>query len=265
MNNKMDDRIQSYKGNEYKIRDIHNRLLCLLDEFDKYCRERNISYSLAYGSLLGCVRSHGFIPWDDDVDVMMSRSDFNKFIDSMTNSEEQLSKDCQLICPSFLNKIYKTYGDGMSIFIDIYPIDNVPDNKWLEKYKLYLIQSLRQIIIGRNSRNKTLFRRYTRKAIAYFFSFPFSKSQLRKIYQLACSWGNDMVTSRVCCYCTTNKSYGRYHSADEITEIEYVDFEDIKMPIIAKYDSYLTREYGKEYMTPPKEKDRHPDHLNFKK
>ena len=259
----MEDRIISYKGNTYGVRDVHKALLPLLEMFDRHCKKYNIAYSLAYGSLLGCVRNHGFIPWDDDVDIMMKRSDFEKFLNSFEKKETDLSKNTYLDCPRFLYKLHNKNVDGNSFFIDIYPADNVPNNVLLEKLKLVLVQLLRQTIIGRNGRRYTLIR-VLRKIIAYSVSFPISKQQLLRIYLYVCSLGNSKESDRICFYCTTNASYGRYHSSMIMDNIVYSKFEEIMMPIIERYDAYLTREYGKEYMTPPKESERHPLH-NIKK
>ena len=64
--------------NEYGLETIHNDLLNLLKNFDGICRNNNIVYSLYAGSLLGAVREKGFIPWDDDVDVIMVYEEYVK-------------------------------------------------------------------------------------------------------------------------------------------------------------------------------------------
>ena len=64
-----------------ELRLIHPEILVLYRRFDEICVQNNISYTLDGGSLLGAVREHGFIPWDDDADVAMMRSDYEKFRD----------------------------------------------------------------------------------------------------------------------------------------------------------------------------------------
>ncbi len=66
-----------YKADVEKIRMISLRIL---DVLEAICTKLDISYMLAYGSLLGCIRHKGFIPWDDDMDIMMSKNDFNIFL-----------------------------------------------------------------------------------------------------------------------------------------------------------------------------------------
>ncbi|MFR2873113.1 MAG: LicD family protein [Veillonella atypica] len=60
-------------------KEFHDVLLKTLLHFDKFCRERDIVYSLAYGTLLGAIRHKGFIPWDDDIDICMDRENYDKF------------------------------------------------------------------------------------------------------------------------------------------------------------------------------------------
>ena len=69
-----------------KIRAIQEELLIDLKEFHKICVEHNIKYSLHGGTLLGAVREHGFIPWDDDVDVSMTREEYEKFLNALRST-----------------------------------------------------------------------------------------------------------------------------------------------------------------------------------
>lgn len=67
---------------KYDIKTIQELLLEDMIEFDRICRKYNITYWLCAGTLLGAIRHHGFIPWDDDIDIGMMRSDFNKFTEA---------------------------------------------------------------------------------------------------------------------------------------------------------------------------------------
>lgn len=65
---------------EEKLRQLQLIQLEILKFFDNFCREHNLKYSLYAGSLLGAIRHHAFIPWDDDLDVCMSRFEYDRFI-----------------------------------------------------------------------------------------------------------------------------------------------------------------------------------------
>lgn len=66
--------------NEYGTLEVQKGLLKLIKEFHAFCEANDIKYSLSWGSLLGAIRHKGFIPWDDDLDVMMDRKNYNTFI-----------------------------------------------------------------------------------------------------------------------------------------------------------------------------------------
>lgn len=65
---------------EYDIRKLQQAILIIMDEIHRICQEHNITYSICGGTLLGAVRHEGFIPWDDDLDIMMIRSEYERFI-----------------------------------------------------------------------------------------------------------------------------------------------------------------------------------------
>lgn len=127
----------------------------ILEAFDNFCKAHNLSYSLAYGTLLGAIRHQGFIPWDDDVDVIMARPDFEKLLELLKN--KSLSSefsygffdDPYYIYP-YLKIFYKksvvvehkleTKFTHTPIWIDVFPIDGIPKNKI--KAKLYFSLSI---------------------------------------------------------------------------------------------------------------------------
>ena len=91
------------------LQDHQKALMVLLQEFDRVCRELEIPYILFAGSLLGAVRHQGFIPWDDDIDVMMLRKDYDRFMKEADRVLDQekffLQKEFSEHWPMFFSKL----------------------------------------------------------------------------------------------------------------------------------------------------------------
>lgn len=203
----MPDRVISYSGNDYGARDVHNLLLPFLEKLDEHCRMYHLPYLLAFGSALGCVRHSGFIPWDDDVDIVMKRADYERFFESLKLGETVFSKNCRIEYPRHLCKLCDNTSTTIPIFVDLYPADLVPNGWFTSELKIVAVQAVKNIIIGRCGKRNTLFRKI-RKICAYAISFPFSKESLRNCFQAICQWGNKSSADRISCYSTVRETWG---------------------------------------------------------
>ena len=131
----------------------------ILRDVDKLCRENNLTYFVFYGTLLGTVRHKGFIPWDDDIDIIMPRADYNKIIALFKKNIGRL----RLICPENdratiypHGKIVDTGTDlyikgfrhvpGYGIGIDVFPIDYMSNDEQINKRRIKRAFLMRRLI-----------------------------------------------------------------------------------------------------------------------
>ncbi|MBQ4531275.1 MAG: LicD family protein [Lachnospiraceae bacterium] len=240
----------------------------MLLEVDRICRKYHIQYSIDGGTLLGAVRHKGFIPWDDDVDVIMLRKEYHKF-----------QKACkkELDMKRFFLQDYTTdanYRWGYAkirrknteyirlgqehlkqktgICIDIFVADNVPDNEVLKRIHYAACYCIRKIMyapLGEVNAEKILLRKWygilnhipidkvfwVRNLIAYHSN--------RKRTELISHYTFQYPKS--CTYGLPRKCF------DEFTELE---FEGYKFKAFKDYHTYLTMHYGDYMKLPPKEK-----------
>ena len=125
------------------LEQIHACLLEILKVVHKFCEDNGLRYSMAYGTLLGAVRHKGFIPWDDDIDLLMPRPDFEKFVATFGRGKVERYRclyntdDEYGSFHHFFAKVQDTHtvslqGDDsvyrFGINLDIFPVDGKPEN-----------------------------------------------------------------------------------------------------------------------------------------
>ena len=129
-----------FEGLDVNVSDVQRVQLEILIEFDRICKKHDIHYHLFAGTLLGCVRHKGFIPWDDDIDICLLRDDYNKFIsiceteldskyfmqtyETDPNSYKQSGK-LRKNDTTFLQSGYRGVDMHHGISISLMPLDNV--------------------------------------------------------------------------------------------------------------------------------------------
>ena len=248
------------------LSEIHAALFEILVEFDRVCREYNLRYSLDYGTLLGAVRHKGFIPWDDDVDVSMPRSDYERFLTLVNEgqirfaSHFMLSRDrgrgADYPYLKLMDTRYKTscfsHFEVPYLFLDIFPVDGVPDlpekqvRRWQKKVDRY------NFVIG-VTRWYTFNSRFGFIAwiLGFWYYLPFvfygRKRAAAKLQALAKNYPFEKCSK-------VDVGWGLTHDYVERECFEHyceVEFAGRKFMAISDWDKRLTVRYG-DYMTPPK-------------
>ena len=255
---------------ELSLREIQLSEFEILIEFDKICRENNLRYSLAAGTLLGAVRHKGFIPWDDDIDVMMPRPDYEKFRNIFHEKADTFKFDLtadrgeQAKYPfiKMINKSVEVHNIGFAevncVWIDIFPLDGFPADrkkslKLIKKAQLYkhviLVSKYRnsKYYHGRHSKLKFLMGRAfaklygVRRALKNSLKLAFKRSYNNSQYIGIIVWN---------CY-----GIGERLLKSQYENLTELMFEGNKFYCIECWDNYLHELYG-DYMQIPSEDKR---------
>lgn len=242
----------------------HQRALySILQEFDRVCKELDINYMLFAGTMLGAVRHKGFIPWDDDLDVIMLREDYDRFLsgaEKVLDAEKFfLQKEFSEHWPLFFSKLRlnkttclekyhpKDRLIHQGIYIDIFPCDKAAGTEIGRKLqfaasKVVIAKSLDKRGYETDSKKKKLFIALCRFLPMKPFLWITKKG----------SSESDFYHSFLAAASGYSKNIYPKKWLDERTEME---FENGKFPVSAHYDELLKVLYG-EYMVLPPEEER---------
>lgn len=263
-------------------KDTKKILLELLKFFDSICCQNEIEYSLSGGSLLGAVRNQGIIPWDDDVDVMLTRPNYEKakkvfnslhdskigFMDENTDGfyypfSKLYSK--QTLLQTFAGQDSRIRGLG--IFLDVFPIDIMPEpGRKLDEYyddMSRLNQAMWMDIPGFFYANTNILKRFAKRIVRY----P-RYHKIKSIDANPENWKKIVLKEITKFDNTTEKNAGfilsEYGSKESIPKETFnhyseICFEGNKYMAVSDYDTYLHALYGNYLELPPKEK-RVPKH-----
>ncbi len=241
--------------------ELKNVQMRILDYVDKFCRENNIEYSLAAGTLLGAVRHKGFIPWDDDIDIMMTRDEYNIFIEKWFQAKEHpfvvTNEESGNSMGYPFGKIYDpntiTYVGSIErtgVYIDLFPMDKVVDQEDYLCRRIAINNLLKERSRALNwMRAKKgdyswirFIKAFIEKPKRNFYEYPKLINDLAKSKNTEdCPWYYLMVVGAYSKEPTPKAVFGQY------TDIA---FEDRVYRTVSDYHTYLTNMYG-DYMTPP--------------
>ncbi len=239
---------------------IHAELIEQLRDIHAICEKHGIEYNLMCGTLLGAVRHKGFIPWDDDVDLLMTRENFEKF--RVVYPKECDARFELTYLDTWTPRVMNRDPEKAAAFTDFFILDPVPEagiKRKLWFLRLHLIQ-------GMMKRNVDYSRFGLKNKILLFgthvLGLPFSTAQKARWYEKASrsvkNGGDDLCMSNGAFELMTHI----WHPA-QFEQKEMAQFESLQCLIPAKWDEVLTVLYGKDYMTPPPESERVAKHLDI--
>ncbi len=255
------------------LEEIQKKELELLRKIDAFCEENNLTYFLAYGTLIGCIRHQAFIPWDDDIDIIMPRPDYNKFLEL----KDEFHKEFKNTKIGYLeDKTYYPYVKVLDtktllqernlkksfashIWVDIFPLDGISEDDKVNR-KIFLKQKICMKILASmkikpfkmkgNILIKILGTLFIPFGILLNYLFNFSRYIDNLSQKIAYTKANKVANIAECGY-----------GFDEIIEKETLfpllkkKFCGFEFNVPANYHDYLTQLYG-DYMQLPPENER---------
>lgn len=265
------------------LRHLQKVQLMILKDFIEFCERKNIDYFAYGGTLLGAIRHQGFIPWDDDTDIIMMRDDYEKFVKEWElekNSKYSLftldnTEDYFLYLSKFsLNKTEfkenwsRNTKFKLGISLDIFIFDDVPDNKikrsiYYGKIKFIKI-FLDMIKLDFNNYYPSILKKILSISNRYFMRlFRLDSDKFKKFYNKTVNSSNGKGYSAV--FENIAQTYTEPIPKKILFPLKKGTFEGIEINIPNDYDKFLTILYGDYMKLPPLEdrKAHQHDYIDF--
>ena len=253
------DKIKSASLQEHQ-----DALYSILEEFDRICRKLNIGYFLFAGTMLGAVRHRGFIPWDDDLDVVMLRPDYERFLKEAESVLDRgrffLQKEFSNHWPMFFSKLRlngttclekyhpKDPEIHQGVYIDIFPCDNACDNAFLRKLQFYASK----IVVAKS----VYARGYETDSTAKKIVMQLCRLLPGKPFRRLCRASNAGNSRYVHVFLGGGSRYSKsVFERKWFANAVDMSFGNGKFLVPEDYDALLSQMYG-EYMAIPPESDR---------
>jgi len=246
------------------VDEMKNIQLEILKSFVAYCENNKLDYFLAAGTAIGAVRHQGFIPWDDDIDVMMPRSSYDEFLKNYLNDQYEVF-DCwrredyyypfaKLVDKSTLLKEKTSVPTAFGVYIDIFPMERVPapGSRALirQHWKVRFYRAMLSLKLGA-SKPKDV-QKWGIRLLSGFVSVP---------------WLHNRINRWLTRYDAVDTGYvgilTGYHALENkvvpqtiFQQVIRVPFEGHLLPVPVQYDVLLRTVFGEDYMQLPPEEQR---------
>lgn len=254
------------------ISEIKSISLDILIAIDDFCRKNSINYSLSGGTALGGVRHKGFIPWDDDIDIMLPRPDYDRlciewkdtesfklYSLNRNNTKIPYARICEMkktvVVPPALWNIDKSSG----VWVDIFPVDGVSDNfeefsNQIQQSKILIDAILESRFVDTSISNHS----YNWKGLLMVYLRRFAglnKTNKRLLHKHLILRNEKPYasTSHLGMLAITNYGDKEWFSTELFNEYMDIEFEGRKFRALKHIDDYLTKLYGDYMVLPPVE------------
>lgn len=243
------------------IDQLHSRLILIMKEIHRICEENHLRYSLAGGSLIGAMRHQGFIPWDDDMDVMMPYTDFVKFkevVFAMNHPWLEFKTAENSI--NYYRTIFRAMDkrttlvehdddDPHGVFVDVFPFVFVGDSVYRAKIEFYYYRIFKALLMRKALvyKDKNPIKEFLLTQASKLVSVPFLCRQMGKQF-------NRLNKKRTKYSADLDGSLHGIVLSECFDGFEARMFESERFMTLKNADQYLTSVFGDYMCLPPKEK-----------
>ena len=261
---------------ELELQKLHARLMTVIQDFSVFTEEHKIQWALGAGNMLGAVRLNGFIPWDDDIDITMTREEFNKLLKVFPKDDPKyyLRKpgDSGYILhyprlyvrdTKFRSFMSTDEGDN-GLYIDIFIDENAPNNIIVRKLHgvvctvfLGLASASRVYYCRRNlkkylKKDKKTNREFIIRLIPGCLLSVIPMERWMKWADNVFSLCKNTNSKYIVIPSGARHYFGEIYDRTKFCTYTFARYESIELPIPVDPNYYLTLRYGKDYMEPPK-------------
>ena len=273
--------LKSKRYDDDTLKHLQQVEIKILKYFIEICEKNNLTYFMYAGSLLGAIRHQGFIPWDDDIDVIMFREDFEKLNKILENDLDEKYHFFNVLNEetyhytwgrlTLKNTLFKEWwGDQVdytpNIFLDIFILDNVPKDKYkkfIQKWKSFTLNMLTSYSILK-FKNDSKLKEIFQQTIYYLIKIlPVSPSTIKKACVNSFKKYQYEDCEEVCDFPSENMMQMSFRS--DWLPLKKAKFEDMEVNIPNNYDKILRMDFN-NYMELPPEDSRFnpaPEEIDF--
>lgn len=254
-----------------ELQHLQQVILSIAKDVDELCKKNDIRYFLLGGSAIGAIRHKGFIPWDDDLDIVMDCKNYDRFIQVC---KEQLDKEKYYFQQGYIDwpmpftkiKLRGTKfkepgvelqeGKEQGIFLDVFKLENSPSSSIGQKWQYLCAKYLLCYCLLKRGWEGVSGKKRLMMFAAYPVYIPFVRKYLKSQVE---KWNSR--PTEYCGFFSGRYRYSKsFYPKDIFEEPVYVSFEDTELPVPKGYDRWLRQIFG-DYMTPPPPKEQIGLHL----